>query len=267
MKKILVLGSGSALGKKIITILEKKFIIICDKNKNKNFDYERFVKKYIYNIDIILNLVGHTGKNRRKLICSNFSFLKKIISIINKNKKKILFIHFSTIGVLDLKEKKRDAYKSNNFYEYTKKISEQIILRKKNNFNFLIIRPSAVIDIEKSRFQKNLKSTILFKKYLIVFDSEAKIYFTRIETIIESLEKLIKNKIYNKTINISYTLKIKDYFNKFCGIKVKLIIAPKLFTSILNFCSNINTCLNYRLDNKLMSYFWLYNSKKNINAK
>ena len=59
-----------------------------------------------------------------------------IVETLNSLKNKnIKLIHLSTVGVL-IQNNKENKYKANNYYEYTKILSEKLITSKNNNFNF-----------------------------------------------------------------------------------------------------------------------------------
>ena len=91
MKNILILGSKSELGKKIINTSElKNYKIITDsfiKKKNKN-SYDNFLLKKITETDIVLNLVGYSGASRIKLKESNYRFTDKLVDLINSMNKR-----------------------------------------------------------------------------------------------------------------------------------------------------------------------------------
>ena len=131
MKKILILGAGGELGKKMLKNLnDKNYEIHHDEGikKDKSKDYDNFLSQKLEKAEIIINLVGYYGKSRSKLKKSNYLFVKKITNMLNSKKgKKYLLIHLSTIGVLDLSDKYQDIYKANNYYEFTKILSEKVV--------------------------------------------------------------------------------------------------------------------------------------------
>ncbi len=266
MKNILILGSRSELGKKAIKFLKhqnyKLYLDNLIKKQNKK-NYKNFILDSSSKIDIILNLVGYSGKSREKLRESNYNFTKMLVQTINSiKKKKILLIHFSTIGVLDLENTKKDRYKANNYYEFTKILSEKLILKRKNKFNYLILRAAALHELQKSNLTKNVSSVIFFKKYIFVSNDKSKIYFTNVKDLLEFIIKLLNRKKANKIFNISESLDIKSYLNKIKKYNIIIINFYPFITYLFRKFSNINTFLKFKLDNKFLKYFWLFNSVK-----
>tara|TARA_E500000178_G_C16978271_1_gene734451 strand:- start:308 stop:1132 length:825 start_codon:yes stop_codon:yes gene_type:complete len=267
VKKILILGSKGELGKKIIKIFQKdkNLKIYTDKLlKNKSSkNYINLIINSSAQINIILNLVGYSGKSREKLRESNFRFTRMIVETLNSLKNKnIKLIHLSTVGVLDLQNNKENKYKANNYYEYTKIISEKLITSKNNNFNYLIIRAAALHDLQMSNFKKNLQNIFLFKKYLFVFNQDSRVYFTNVTDLVDLIRKMIKGSKKNKIFNISENVTVKNYLKKIKKQNIKIIIFNYLIYNTIKTFSSINSFLNFILDNKFFKYFWLFNSIK-----
>ena len=267
MKKILILGSKGELGKKIIKIFQKdKNLKIYTDKLLKNKSHKNYINLIINSsaeINIILNLVGYSGKLREKLRESNFRFTRMIVETLNSLKNKnIKLIHLSTVGVLDLQNNKENKYKANNYYEYTKILSEKLIISKNNNFNFLIIRAAALHDLQMSNFKKNLHNTFLFKKYLFVFNQDSRVYFTNVNDLVGLISKVIKGNKKNKIFNISENISVKSYLKKIKKQNIKIIVFNYLIYNIIKTLSSINSFLNFILDNKFFKYFWLFNSIK-----
>ena len=268
MKKILILGANGNLGKILIPFFKnKKFEVHHDENidKEKRDSYENFILKKIDKIEIILNLVGYYGKSRSKLENSNIEFVKTIVNQLNSNKnKKILFIHLSTIGVLDLNSHNKEIFKANNYYEYTKILSEKIITNEKNNFSYLIIRPAAFLDIDKSKFLQNLSQAIFFRRYLFVFSDRTKVYYTNINELVEFLFYMINQNTFNKSVNFVRTEDVSIFYKTYFDIKLRIFVFSIIFKLIIKFLSKINNKFNFIFDNKFLKYFWMFNSEKII---
>lgn len=269
MKTILIFGSSSYLGKNFANYLKtKKYNIIYDKEYKKKLKLGIFSASFLKNFnkaDVIINLVGYTGKNKKKLISSNFFFVKKIIKKLNECQKKKLFIHISTAGVLNLYSQDFSSYKTTNYYEYTKLLAENYIKDNNYNFNYLIFRVGAIYDSKKSKLLENLKSSILFKKYLLIFDPNCRIYYTKTFYLFSNILKSIMAKKVNKTINIIHNDHIKYFYKKFLKLSIKPLILPKIFKKIFYLMQNINQITYFMLDSKILSYFNLFNSSKKIN--
>ena len=132
-----------------------------------------------------------------------------IVKTLNLLKNKnIKLIHLSTVGVLDLQNTKKNQYKANNYYEFTKILSEKLITSKNNKFNYLIVRSAAIYDLQSSNFTKNL-CNVLFNKYLFIFNDDSKVYFTKINDLVNLILKLIKGNKKDKILCISETLGVK----------------------------------------------------------
>ena len=268
MKKILILGAGGELGKKILKYLDnKKYEIHHDKEikKNKSKHYDDFILKKIEKVEIIINLVGYYGKSRSKLRKSNYQFVKKISNILNTQKKKnFILVHLSTIGVLDLNDSHQDSYKANNYYECTKILSEKIITNKDNRFSYIIFRPAALMELNNFKFIENLTKIIFFKKYLFAFNKNSKLYYTNTDELIESIFNTIDQNTRNKVINFLKTDTIMSFYNNYIKRELNILIIPNFLVNILIFLSKINHFFYYIFDNKLFRYFWLFNSQKII---
>ena len=267
MKKILILGSKSELGKKTLKILKthKNLKIYSDqllKSKSEK-NYKKLIINSSRQINIVLNLVGHSGKSRDKLKKSNYEFTRMIVKTLNLLKNKnIKLIHLSTVGVLDLQNTKKNQYKANNYYEFTKILSEKLIRNKNNKFNYLIVRSAALHDLQSSNFTKNLRNVFLFNKYLFIFNDDSKVYFTKINDLVNLILKLIKGNKKDKILCISETLGVKSYLKKAKKHSVNIVIFNFFISYFMKKFSDVNSYFNFKLDNKFLKYFWLFNSTK-----
>ena len=164
-KTILILGASGELAQSFIKDYDnKKNILLFDLKLNKTLKsrykknyFNKFTKEFkerVNKSNIIINFIGEIYLTHR-MMSKNVLFLKKVLKILNKNKKK-LFIHLSTAGVynyLNLKTKKSYQNKlAYNFYEKTKIDGENTLLdyqKINRNFKLRIIRVAGLIDLKK----------------------------------------------------------------------------------------------------------------------
>jgi len=150
---ILILGEKGFLAKNYVFLYKRKYNLFYSKyfkKEKKIREIQNNSKKIISyvkkkNISHIINFIGYTSVDgseiyKKKSYKSNFEIVKVITQISNEAKCKL--IHISSDQVFSLKKGKKaketDKKKILNFYSYTKKISEDFIIKKSENY--LIIR-------------------------------------------------------------------------------------------------------------------------------
>ena len=163
--KILILGASGEVAQNFINSYKnKKNILLFYLKLNKSLR-DKYKKNYFCKFTsefkekanksaIIINFIGEIYSTDR-MKDKNFFFIKKILKILSKNKKK-LFIHLSTAGIydyLDLKINKNCENKlAYNFYEQTKLDGENLLFdyeELNTKFKLRIIRVAGLIDLKK----------------------------------------------------------------------------------------------------------------------
>lgn len=245
MKKILLLGSTGYFGKYLINSEDFNFISASRSKINVNHnnhiqldilkdDLLKIFKNYKF--DFIINLV--TARPDEK----NISFHKNInsrgiINIINlANYLKIPLIHFSSVAIYN---------KNKSFYDYGKKLSENVISK---NLNYgIVLRLSAIItpDYPNLILIKLLRKFNFLEFFLPKKIKEYKlngpIYFLDVIKVIKVILK--KKFIYRKIkfydligpdkLKLQFYLKNKNN-KKLCKSRIKNFLNVKI-NSIFNY--------------------------------
>ena len=171
----LVLGSNGQLGTEFKNSLKSKNIkfIFLNKSKLNILSYrDIFNKVKEHHISIIINCAAYTDvdnseikkKAAYRLNCKAIKNLVKICKL-----KNIYFINFSTDYVFNgYKKNYREKNKTNpiNYYGETKKIGEQIIIKKLNHY--VIFRLSWLIGSYSNNFLKKIFFLLKKKKVLLM---------------------------------------------------------------------------------------------------
>ena len=101
--KTLILGKNSKIFKNLKLGIKKENLILFDRKDLDlllNNQKKEIIAK-LKSVKIIINFIGEY-KDETKMFDSNFSFLKKLFNILDKNNKNFTFIHFSSLGVYGL---------------------------------------------------------------------------------------------------------------------------------------------------------------------
>lgn len=283
MKKnrtILILGASGEIAQNFInTYIDKKNIILFDLKLNKTLQ-NKFKKNYFYKFteqfmqqinksDTIINFVGEIYSTH-KMNYRNVIFLKNILNMLNKNKKK-RFIHLSTAGIynyLDLtlnkKYKKKLAY---NFYEKTKIDGENVLFnfKKKNKkFDLKIIRVAGLVDLRKSNLKPNLLKLSKLKFIPLLREKKSYIFYFKKKMLIEKILFVISTKKHCQVLNLIKSETIMNFYKKFLKLnKLKVFYIPNFVESILKQILIIN--IKYIHSNRIFfKYLSLLFSNKKI---
>ena len=241
MKNIIILGHKGIIGKRLLEDLSPLHNVFSDEKRsikrliNKEFILEK-------NIEFIINCIGIKDKKELFFI-SNYvlpGYLSKKLSKIDPYmKKKLLYIHISSIGVnipfekLNLKDLKIDINRKQkinyNQYEFSKAAGDYIV---KNNMTdlkkikYILIKPSNIID-NQSIFILKLKIFLLIFPFRIPKDRT--IPMTKTSDISEYISLLLDKKITglkkSKNLYSKYHLReITKEFNLFTVAKPVLSV-------------------------------------------
>lgn len=248
---ILILGASGEIAQSFIKDYgNKKNILLFDLKSNKTLK-DKFKKNYFTKFteefkeklnksSIILNFIGEIYLID-KMENKNVFFLKKILKILDKNKKK-KFIHLSTAGVynyLDLETHKKNENKfAYNYYEKTKIDGENLLFayeKLNRKFKLRIIRVAGLIDLKKSNLKKNLYKLSKFKFILLLKRKKSYIFYYKKKLLIKKILFLISNNNnYIKVINLVKSETIILFYKKFLKLnKLKVIYVPVFFENIL----------------------------------
>lgn len=217
MTKTVILGASGYIGSRLKRDLAENGHAIIGSYSTNNITND-LVKIDITKRDEVLNFIekekpdiiihsanNHSSKwceqNKDKAYTLNTVATNFIVEAANTFKSKLIYI--STMGAIN----------AENFYQRTKKESEDIILKNAKT-NFLILRPSIGFGLSPNTSTENFYNSALdlFKKNKIIeADVSLKVqptYLGHISTIINSAINL---SLWNKTIPISVSTEKSKY--------------------------------------------------------
>ena len=250
-KTILILGASGELAQNFINDYDnKKNILLFDlklnktlKSKYKKNYFSKFTKEFKEKVNkssIILNFIGEIYLQDR-MKYKNVLFLKNILKIFDKNKKR-LFIHLSTAGIynyLDLKtHKKYENRLAYNSYEKTKIEGENLLFdyeKINRKFQLKIIRVAGLIDLKKSNLITNLYKLSKFKFIFLLKRKKSYIFYYKKNFLINKILFLISdNKNNIKVIDLIKSETIMHFYKKFLKLnKLHIIYIPDFIENIL----------------------------------
>jgi len=254
MKKVLIIGVDSLIGKTLYLNLKKIFKVYGTSRREQN-DFLKLnllssMKKFpsITNIDTIIFCAGITNIvncQRKKNLSNkiNINGLKKVLKKYKNKKNQI--IYFSSTCVFDGKkpfQKIKDIRKPLNHYGYQKKVCEDLILNNKG----LIIRAAKLVETSSSLIKKwkkdlkqgknifpytgvntsliSLKNIVEIIKYSIDKKKSGILHLSAPDEISYlDIAKILTIKLkikINKIIPITVPKKLKKNFSKFCSLDV-----------------------------------------------
>ena len=249
-KTILILGASGELAQSFIKDYDnKKNILLFDLKLNKTLKsrykknyFNKFTKEFkerVNKSNIIINFIGEIYLTHR-MMSKNVLFLKKVLKILNKNKKK-LFIHLSTAGVynyLNLKTKKSYQNKlAYNFYEKTKIDGENTLLdyqKINRNFKLRIIRVAGLIDLKKSNLKINLLKLYKLKFLILLRNKNSYIFYFKKKILLKEILFLMSGKKNFQIIDLIKSETITFFYKKFLRINnIRVFYFPNLIENIL----------------------------------
>ncbi len=265
-KKILVLGSSGILGKNLMPVLTKKFVVFHNGLTKSKIDITKFndLNKLLNkcNPDLVINCAAFTNIdfceiNKKISYNVNVLSLKKIFLIKKKNKLKFKLIQISTDQMYNNKKKIKSSEnaKTTAHNEYTKQKleSEKICLKNKS----LVLRVNFFAYAKKNIFFWILKMARSKKKLNLFKD----IYFSPLSVI--SLSNIISKiipKVINENIYGLFNLGSSNSINKsnFCIYILKKMKKAKCNYQVVESCNflKIKRSANMGMDtNKFQKIF------------
>lgn len=249
MKKILILGHTGFVGRELTKRFKKskiKFdgfskseVLVDNKIFKKNYN---ILPKMINRNNIIINCVGESI-DIKHMNSRNFYFVKSILNLIKKTKKKKYLIHLSSCAVygkyFHFKNyiiSKKTKPKPISIYAKTKLKGDELIVNNNNhNLNYTIIRPAQVVGFDmKAVGFINLAKFIRRRIFVYVSTGNAVRNYVNSEDLTLLISKLcFSNKIKNNIYIISRYSRLKSIITiiaKNNGINNYLnIVLPKFF--------------------------------------
>lgn len=232
-----ITGSTGVLGKELLkSINRKKYKISCFKGDITKYYqlYDWFKKK---NFDIIIHLaaivpIKEVERNKQKAKKINYDGTHNLIKCIKKfsKKKKIWFFFSSTshvYGYSKVKFKENDNTKPLNYYAKTKLMSEKLIIKNKNFYNYCIGRIFSYTSVQQNQnyFVPNVFKKLKSKNKIITFNNVNHFRdFLSLEDICLAINVLMNNKatgIFN--ICSSKKVSLKKIINTLNSKKKKLL--------------------------------------------
>ena len=232
MLNVGITGADGFIGGNLVESLKlnKKIKIkVFDENFTKLKDINT-VKNFAANLDVVIHLAGAvigTDEAMNFNIYSAYNLIKSF-----ENKKKIIFIFFSTTQVYGYSSKKNlinESSKVNpvNYHSATKFLAEQLLLNSKNIYP-VILRSSNVYGFGARPFYNSAVATFIeniLNKNKIVLNNKGlqKRNFIYIKDVCKIIEKIILTKNFSKGIynlTSSESIRICDivkYIEEFAG--------------------------------------------------
>lgn len=265
-KKILIFGSSGLLGEYICRNLNKEkinFYSFSKSNKNikenKRFHYfnlnSELSSKMLLIIKksdlIIFNAALMPSKkdiSRNYFIKTNTLFLKKIIRIVKKYNKKIIYISGILTDQVDLIKKRKIFNEQNIYYLQSKLAAEKIIKKEVPKKLFLILKTSSLYgsNMNKNKILFKIANKKIFKPETL--DNKILYNFLHADDFARCIIFSIKQNYNGVKVHASkkdFTLKsIYNFFNKAKYLKKckgsiklfnfnkKLLISPKFINKI-----------------------------------
>ena len=209
MLNVLILGHNGFVGSNIKAYFDKRNCkVFTTNNLNKNS-----LLKYIKKIDIIINCVGE-NYDTKKMHKSNVFYVRKILNIIEKYKKKIFLVHISSCSVYG-------SYfhtKLNNVNEFTPpypvslyantKLTADVLIqnayKRKNIKKYAIIRPSQVISVDmKSKTYSSLIKYIKYNLFFYISDKDSIRNYVHVKELVKFIWLICRfQNVYNKNEKI-----------------------------------------------------------------
>ena len=247
MKKIILRGRHSFIGKNCARLLKNKYLI---QNYSKNLKINKKTNTYFFHLSAITS-VTESFKNPNLTITTNTKLLIESLEFCKKNKVKLIF--FSTAY-------QKDKAKFASPYALSKNICEEIckIYSKEFNIDVCIIRLTNIFGkYQKKNLINDMIKKLKIKKKLEVINYDKSRDYLYIKDLISALKKILDKfpkKINTYNISQNKNLKILD----------AILIMKNLLNSKSIIIKKKDKSLQSKFDNiKIRSYKF----KNNFNWK
>ena len=209
-KEILVFGATGQIGKNLLRKLTINNYIITAVTRNihrkgytlkklgnagwiniveiDNFNYEN-LKEIFKNKNICINLIGILNEKNRSSFHNMHCLLPKLFAQLSKENNLEQFIHISALGIEDALDSKYASSKLNGEHEIRKHFHDHVILK-----------PSIIFSRDDSFTTFLLSMLKLVPAFPLYYEGKTVFYPIHVSDICEIIEKVISNKIKNKTI-------------------------------------------------------------------
>lgn len=228
--KIVLFGSTGQIGSSLLQNLSTSHIVVADhfEDKRINLSNMQDVKIFLNNnpADLYINAAAYTDVdaaeiNKEKCFAVNSKFIEYLSHFL-KNLNKPL-IHFSSDYVYGSNDSEylKESYELNplNYYAFTKKLAEDLIVRSLNYY--FIFRISWIYSNIRKNFYKTIKKISLEKTEISLVDDQWGAP-TPAHFIAETITNLInKNMLHNKLTGI-YNLAPSNFTNWY-GFAYKIL--------------------------------------------
>jgi UDP-2-acetamido-2,6-beta-L-arabino-hexul-4-ose reductase len=255
---ILITGANGFIGKNLLAHIQSKNkfkITTLDKNDGvATFD------KKILGADIIFHLAGENRSEFKKdFIENNTNLTKKIIKVLEENKKKIKLIFASSTQVT-----------KKNIYGISKKNTEKELIRyKKKNPNVVIYRLPNIFGKWSKPHYNSVVATFCYqvarKKKINLFNKKSKITLLYIDDLIKQFLRKINKKKEKKTfpiLNHTYEISVSNLANLIKSFNKK---------NKINLINNLKNPFVKKLYSTYISFlpkkYFIYKIKKNIDHR
>ena len=220
MKKIILRGQNSFIGKNCKLILKKKFKIL---KFSKNQKIQKPNETYLFHLAAKTSVIG-SFKNPKSTIITNIKLLLESLEFCRKNKIKLLF--FSTAY-------QKDVNRFTSPYSFSKNICENICEYYSKNFeiDICVIRLTNIYGkFQKKNLINDMINNLKNKKTIEVHNHNFSRDFVYIKDLISALEKIVnkfpkKISVYNisqgKNLNIFNAILIMKDIMKSNSVLVK----------------------------------------------
>lgn len=257
MNKILIFGSSGFIGKALSKYLHSNGFDVFPRNGNDEMQKTKNrlelsniqeILDFIddQSIDTVLHLASNLVPNssHNEFLAENnnlISATKKLISTLSK--KNIRFIFFSSGGQVYQESTSHhletDTLRAQSYYGQSKILIEEEVIKadKKNNFPYVILRPSNIYGVRsKEKSSQGIISiflnAIVSKKEIIIYGDGSKIRdYIYIDDVIKVVSGLIKNKNIKGIFNLASSeehsiLEVLKFCENACKQKTKIIYKP-----------------------------------------
>lgn len=256
MKKILVVGKNSYVGKKFITWMKSKYgvNIVIESVGVKNGEWEKYD---FHDFDVLLHVAGlahikETSHNKMKYHEINCILTKRVAEKAKRAGIK-QFIFLSSMSVYGVKNgviNKKTPLNPINYYGHSKLEAEKILKKLENeDFKVVILRPPMIYGMDcKGNYQKLRKFAIKSPYYPDIENKRSMIFIDNLSKFIELIitngqkgtfcpqdKEYIQTKKMIQLVSRIHDTNIKStyFFNPIIKYFLKVNIINKIFGNLI----------------------------------